>query len=117
MGVSKTIGWMNRHDELKQPISFKDVAGVLTSIGDANAGRLLKELSDKKETINDPTAWLKAAAMRKGMGKTMGGGDMMSMMMAMMGGVGGGKGRAGGNKIGKSIGWINKNLAVENPIK
>merc|ERR1712107_83834 len=68
--------------------------------------------SDKKETIRDPTGWLKSAAMRK-----VGGGRMM------MSSKGYGKGRRGGggagsrgNKISKSIGWCNKNLNLENPI-
>merc|ERR1719183_2039846 len=94
--IAKTVGWMNKHGNLSQQISFKDVAGPLMIAGDRKAGQLLHELEEAGETVRDPTAWLKAAA-------TRGMGGYMPMMMAM-GGMGASK------KISKTVGWLNKNV-------
>jgi hypothetical protein len=60
--VSKTIGWLNKNGPLNQPISYSDVADVLTALGEDSALQLLHELSEKGLTINDPTGWLLKAA-------------------------------------------------------
>mmetsp|Transcript_94483 Transcript_94483/g.177864 ORF Transcript_94483/g.177864 Transcript_94483/m.177864 type:complete len:267 (+) Transcript_94483:110-910(+) len=110
--VGKTIGWMNRHGELQQPIRFDEVGPLLMVLGDGLAGKLLKELDDAKETIKNPTAWLASAARRAGTG---GMGGMMMDPSAMM--MGGGMGMPGSSKkLSKTIGWLNKNSAKENPI-
>merc|ERR1712070_1062211 len=65
--ISRTIGWMNKNqkDELVEPISFSDVIGPLSMIGDQEACKLLKELSEKASEIKNPTKWLAAAATRR----------------------------------------------------
>jgi hypothetical protein len=65
--ISKTIGTMNRLGILKQPIKYDEVAEMLESIGEKNAGMLLHEIRDP--SIRDPTAWLKGACARVARGE------------------------------------------------
>merc|ERR1719160_2034707 len=95
---------MNKNGDLQQPIKYKDVQGPLMACGSRNAGRLLKELADKKDDIREPTAWLLAAANRR-----TGPPDPWTMMMN--------GGAVDTKKISKTVGWLNKNLDLPAPIK
>mmetsp|Transcript_136308 Transcript_136308/g.237011 ORF Transcript_136308/g.237011 Transcript_136308/m.237011 type:complete len:257 (-) Transcript_136308:121-891(-) len=100
--VRRTIGWMNQHGGLKEPLMYKEVCDLLMSVGDSAAGRLLKALDDQKETINNPTKWLISAAKREGGS----GGDWSGSSQQM----------GGSKSISKTIGWMNQNTLKENPI-
>lgn len=62
--LSKRIGWLNKNAGLSQEIIYSEVKELLTDVGDRDAMRLLGELEDKDKTVRDPTAYLRAAALR-----------------------------------------------------
>lgn len=63
--LSKRIGWLNKNAGLSQEIQYSEVKDLLTQVGDAEAMRILGNLEEKDQTIRDPTAYLKAAALRE----------------------------------------------------
>merc|ERR1719506_1755236 len=108
--ISKAIGVLNKSGMLVEPINYNEAIGPLSACGDALANQLIAELAEKGASIQKPTAWLVAAASRKGGGKGgFGAGTWVQVPAA--GGWGAPMMMGGGDsrKISKTIGWMNKN--------
>jgi len=105
--IRKTIGWYNKQGNLKESIRFDQVAPLMAQLHPVKAGIILSQLEGKESEINDPTGWLKQAA--KKAGATQSGW-----------GKGGGKGKISAEdfkKIGKTIGWYNKQGNLQEEIQ
>lgn len=62
--VKRTVWWYNENGNLRQPIQVDEVIKLLGSLETWQAMALLKDLGKKSTEINDPTAWLCAAAIK-----------------------------------------------------
>lgn len=62
--VRRTAWWYNQHGNLKTPIQVNEVVQALASLETWQAMSLLKDLGQKGQAVNDPTAWLCAAAFK-----------------------------------------------------
>lgn len=62
--VKRTAWWYNQNAKLKQPIQVNEVLQPLGMLETWQAMALMQDLGKKSDEINDPTAWLCAAAMR-----------------------------------------------------
>lgn len=109
--ISKQIGWLNQNAGLVEPIQFNDVIGPLSALPSSAALKILKDVEGKASTIKNPTSYVTKAA-----GNAMGGmGAAMSPRgPAMSYGMGPPVDPTG--KIGKTIGWINKNVGLQQPL-
>eukprot|EP00931_Biecheleriopsis_adriatica_P039883 TRINITY_DN2280_c0_g1_i6.p1 TRINITY_DN2280_c0_g1~~TRINITY_DN2280_c0_g1_i6.p1 ORF type:complete len:303 (+),score=45.96 TRINITY_DN2280_c0_g1_i6:57-911(+) len=63
--ASKLIGQFNKR-EVTAPIQYKDVAEVMSQLGENKIAKILSELEEKKDSVRDPTAWVKVAAGKAG---------------------------------------------------
>jgi len=106
--LSKRIGWLNNNAGLLQEIRYSEVKDLLTQVGDQEAMKILGQLEDKDRAVRDPTAYLKAAAL-----KILGGSDE-----APVGRKAKGRDRGGGEpvdesvliqKVEKRVQWLNAN--------
>lgn len=62
--LSRRIGWLNKNADLVEEINYSEVKDLLSQVGDQEAMRVLKEVEGKGAEIRDPTAYVKAAALR-----------------------------------------------------
>merc|ERR1712019_115147 len=63
--ASKLIGQFNKRG-VTVPIQYKDVAEVMMQLSESKIAKILAELEEKKDTVRDPTAWVKVAAGKAG---------------------------------------------------
>merc|ERR1712019_328724 len=63
--ASKLIGQFNKRG-VTVPIQYKDVAQVMMQLSEGKIAKILSELEEKKDTVRDPTAWVKVAAGKAG---------------------------------------------------
>lgn len=115
--ISRTVGWLNKHVPLVEKLSFNDVVGPLSALDQATAMKILHDLQDKHETVKNPTGYvLKAAsnADHRQVGYTMppqaapaarGGGWAVDHRQLDPTG-----------KIGRQVGWLNKNIELVQPV-
>eukprot|EP00929_Paragymnodinium_shiwhaense_P080831 TRINITY_DN42185_c0_g3_i1.p1 TRINITY_DN42185_c0_g3~~TRINITY_DN42185_c0_g3_i1.p1 ORF type:complete len:426 (-),score=94.37 TRINITY_DN42185_c0_g3_i1:141-1418(-) len=110
--ISKQVGWLNNNVELAEPISYKDVSQLLEALDTSTAMKLLKDLENSASTVENPTAYVAAAARRAGGGYRQGGEtrwanhDQPAQYMS----------EAQRRQISKQIGWLNQNMECENTI-
>lgn len=100
--IRKTIGWYNHQGKLKDEIQYSQVAPLFAQLSPIKAGIILSQLEGKESEINNPTGWLKQAAKKAGATK------------------GGGKGKLSPDefkKIGKTIGWYNRQGNLQEEIQ
>jgi len=57
--ILKRIEWLNDYGGLSQDIDYNTVAAPLEAIGIEQAMTVLKELEDKRQTVRDPTAFIR----------------------------------------------------------
>lgn len=62
--IAKRITWLNGNAGLKEDINYEDVRFTLMELGESATMRLLKELEQKKDDIQNPTAYIMASARR-----------------------------------------------------
>merc|ERR1711879_673550 len=89
-------------------ITWGDVVGPLTAMGEGPSNKLLEEFEEKHASIKDPTNWIIAAAKRKGGGR---GSKVLTPSKRTAKGSG-----SGGNSISKCVGRLNKSLNLETSI-
>merc|ERR1712187_458018 len=77
--ASKLIGEFNKRG-VTTPIQYKDVAEVMMQLSEGKIVKILAELEEKKDTVRDPTAWVKVAAGKAGPPKS----QMMMPINPMM---------------------------------
>eukprot|EP00930_Biecheleria_cincta_P083854 TRINITY_DN73363_c0_g1_i1.p1 TRINITY_DN73363_c0_g1~~TRINITY_DN73363_c0_g1_i1.p1 ORF type:complete len:632 (+),score=122.92 TRINITY_DN73363_c0_g1_i1:124-2019(+) len=110
--IGRQVGWLNKHAQLQQPVSFTDVVEPLSSIEVHEAMKILKDLEERAESIKNPTAYVQKAALNA----SSWGGTGMHTNSAMAISRGGPAVRDPSGKIGKKIGWINKNQILQEPL-
>lgn len=106
--IGRTIGWMNHNSGLMEPITYSEVAPALASLGDTEACKILKDLSEKAATVKSPTNWLLVAAKKRG------GAAATASGFSGASGFGGAGGES--KKISRTIGWMNHNSGLMEPI-
>merc|ERR1712126_49405 len=62
--IARQVGWLNQHAGLKEKISFTDVVEPLSKIDISNAMKILKDLEERANHVEHPTAYVVAAASR-----------------------------------------------------
>jgi len=118
--LSKRIGWLNKNVELTAEVQYSEVKDLLTQVGDAGAMRILAELEGKGIAVRDPTAYVKAAAIRELEGDTSRGRRRRPLSAkeqeaAAEGSEGGESSRAGAGgallrrRVEKRVQWLNTN--------
>eukprot|EP00933_Yihiella_yeosuensis_P004974 TRINITY_DN10938_c0_g1_i1.p1 TRINITY_DN10938_c0_g1~~TRINITY_DN10938_c0_g1_i1.p1 ORF type:complete len:296 (+),score=59.87 TRINITY_DN10938_c0_g1_i1:43-930(+) len=125
--VRKTIAWYNQHGGLSEEIRYIDVRKELVLLQTKDQLNILKGLEGKGETIKNPTAWIKQAALAKaaelathedGYGEMSSSGSTYGPSSAeSYGGYGSyGSYGSGGEKVKRTIGWYNNNGGLAQPI-
>jgi len=118
--LSKRIGWLNNHAGLAMQIKYSEVKDLLTGMGDLGAMRLLKELEEKKESVRDPTGYIKVAAQRAlGASALLNAALPTVQSMALgvpMNPVGNIAMEATLGRLRKRIGWLNKNANLQSQL-
>merc|ERR1739848_337160 len=59
--IGKTVLWWNNHGGLEamgKPLEFSKVVEPLSRVDTEGAMMILKEMGEKKDTINNPTSWV-----------------------------------------------------------
>mmetsp|Transcript_36176 Transcript_36176/g.88604 ORF Transcript_36176/g.88604 Transcript_36176/m.88604 type:complete len:254 (+) Transcript_36176:1-762(+) len=93
--IRQTVAWWNRYGELQQQIHYDSVKEPLTRISSRQAMQLLNSLEDKKDRLVNPTGWIRAECQR----------------------LGGGEDRELDTKIRRTIGWINHQKVLKEPLQ
>lgn len=108
--ISKQVGWINHNVSLVEPLSFNDVIGPLSTVGVMDAMKILKDLETNAASIKNPTGYV-VRAVSNVMSKPVGGGAMPrnaamppTLKLDPTG------------KIGRTIGWINHNAGLQQPV-
>eukprot|EP00746_Dinoflagellata_sp_MGD_P149367 gnl/MRDRNA2_/MRDRNA2_81405_c0_seq1.p1 gnl/MRDRNA2_/MRDRNA2_81405_c0~~gnl/MRDRNA2_/MRDRNA2_81405_c0_seq1.p1 ORF type:complete len:535 (+),score=109.53 gnl/MRDRNA2_/MRDRNA2_81405_c0_seq1:108-1712(+) len=108
--VSKQVGWLNHNVSLAEPLSFNDVIGPLSTVGTMDAMKILKDLETNAASIKNPTGYV-MKAVNNVTGRPVGGGAMprnVSLPPTFKLDPTG--------KIGRTIGWINHNAGLQQPV-
>lgn len=108
--ISKQIGWLNQNAGLETPLSYSDCVGPLSMMAAPEAMKILKDVETHASTIKNPTGYVVKAASRTSarsmpMGMPWASGGMPGMMPRMAVDPSG--------RIGKQIGWLNKNAGLQ----
>lgn len=111
--IGRQVGWLNKHAELQQPVSFTDVVEPLSAMDVSEAMKILKDLGERAETIKNPTAYVQKAALNA---SSWDGPARMHTNSSMAVSRGGSAVRDPSGKIGKKVGWINKSRVLPEPL-
>eukprot|EP00930_Biecheleria_cincta_P047697 TRINITY_DN3311_c0_g1_i1.p1 TRINITY_DN3311_c0_g1~~TRINITY_DN3311_c0_g1_i1.p1 ORF type:complete len:464 (-),score=106.22 TRINITY_DN3311_c0_g1_i1:125-1480(-) len=104
--IARQVGWLNANGNLQDRLSYSDIKEPLENCGLRGAQRILKDLEWGAESIENPTGYVRAAALRAGKGGK--------------GGKGGSRGGAqvsevteeDAKKLSRQVGWLNANVEL-----
>lgn len=108
--LRKRLAWLNGEGGFNGKLKYEQVADVAANVDINVVMKILSHLVDKKEEVNDPTAWVCAALVKEGnLSKTKGG--------AWKGGQWSTQSDADTNKeVRKRIAWLNNEGGFNNVI-
>eukprot|EP00929_Paragymnodinium_shiwhaense_P039450 TRINITY_DN20706_c0_g1_i1.p1 TRINITY_DN20706_c0_g1~~TRINITY_DN20706_c0_g1_i1.p1 ORF type:complete len:723 (-),score=114.61 TRINITY_DN20706_c0_g1_i1:146-2236(-) len=103
--ISRQIGWLNNNVGLKERISYNDVADTLEAIDVAQAMKILKDLENRADTVENPTGYVMKAAQRVA-GEH--GAAMQPVRYYYIGDTSG----EDSKRLSRQIGWLNNNAGL-----
>lgn len=109
--IGRQIGWLNRNAALVEKLSFSDLVGPLSWLDVTSAMAILKEVEEKAALIPEPTGYVLAAAARQGVPM-----NAAAMPPPTVGTVQVQMAMDPTGKIGRQVGWLNKNVPMREPI-
>merc|ERR1740121_3489291 len=62
--IGRQVGWLNKHVELTQPVSYNDVVEPLSSINVTDAMKILKDVQEQAASLSDPTSFVLDSAQK-----------------------------------------------------
>jgi len=104
--LRKRIGWLNNQGGFDNAIKYDKVAAAAAGVSTQKVMQLMKDLEEKKDTVNDPTAYVANALRKAGGGQTWAASDDYQPMEV-----------DSDAKLRKRIGWLNKDGGFGNAIK
>lgn len=121
--IARQVGWLNRNTPLKVKVSYSDVVGPLSQLDVTDAMKILKDLEQVADQVDNPTGYVSAAAARAsgvqvapGIGIASAG---ASGYVQLAGGLQAAQSQMTldpTGKIARQVGWLNRNASLQEPI-
>mmetsp|Transcript_80986 Transcript_80986/g.203831 ORF Transcript_80986/g.203831 Transcript_80986/m.203831 type:complete len:584 (+) Transcript_80986:116-1867(+) len=110
--ISRQVGWLNKNVPLRGKLSYSDIVEPLSRLDITSAMKILKEVEEQAGQIDNPTAYVAAAAVRAGGTGPVGGiqGTGAPALSPMAGSAPPVQDPTG--KIARQIGWLNRNVTL-----
>lgn len=70
--IDKKVSWINKHKELREPLSFEDVIEPLSALEISKALEILTDLEDRAKEVHKPIAYVCTAAKNALVGSSAG---------------------------------------------